>query len=49
MIPATYLHGGHYIVDLLGGVVLFISSTLIVDRLFKLKFIRNRCCDNFSR
>jgi hypothetical protein len=49
MISATYLHGGHYIVDLLGGVVLFISSTLIVDRLFKLKFIRNRCCDNFSR
>ena len=33
MFPATVLHGGHHLIDLPGGVVLFVLGTLVVARL----------------
>jgi membrane-associated phospholipid phosphatase len=33
MVPATMLHGGHHLVDLLGGVVVFIGVALATSRL----------------
>jgi hypothetical protein len=33
MVPATLLHGGHHLVDLLGGLVVFIGVALVAARL----------------
>lgn len=37
MLPATYIHGGHYFVDLIGGGILFFISTLVI-KLLKVAF-----------
>ena len=35
MIPATLLHGGHHLIDLVGGLVVFSIGVQIANRLIK--------------
>lgn len=36
MIPATALHGGHHLVDLIGGALLFVAALALARRLLPL-------------
>jgi membrane-associated phospholipid phosphatase len=38
MVPATLSHGGHHLVDLIGGTIVFAASALLACRLFPAEY-----------